>query len=72
MNPLANLCGKKFKELNPTETLQVVYAYIDQNKYPDLMGELPDRVTREDILVEFEWKYSQRDVLKEFFKYWTK
>ena len=69
MNPISNLVGKKFKELNASELMQVVLSYCDQNRY-EYNYNLSYK-TREDVENYFTSNFYQLHVLKEFFKYWV-
>jgi len=70
MNPLAHLCGKKFKELTPSELLDVMYEYAESNRYPLPDIEITSNTTRRDVVGYFEDNYHNRSVFISFFKYW--
>lgn len=70
MNPLSHLCGKQFKELTPTEILDVMREYAESNRYPFPDIEITRWTTRVDVLKYFEDNYYRRSVLIDFFEYW--
>lgn len=70
MNPLSNLIGKKFKQLNASELVQVVQNYCEQNRY-EFDYEL-NCYTREDVIQYFESNFHALFILKDYFKFWTK
>jgi len=78
MNPLHNLIGIKFKNLEFNELFQVVYNFLQENKYFEDLQELDNLVENNDITniknLRYWFTTSIVDIytLKENFKFWVK
>jgi hypothetical protein len=74
MNPLKNLIGIKFKDLDAYQLLEVMQNYCDANKYDydiDAYFEnLP--ITKERVIEYFESNFHYLFELENYFKFWTK
>ena len=69
MNPISDLTHVQYDELTCNELIQVIHAYVDQNKY-EIEWDLSWK-NKDEVIHIFESVFYPEEVLQEFYYEWT-